>query len=79
MPVTVDFGELARRRAAIGDIDRFFALLEFFTLRRRFHAFVTDDAYAQEHFTGELQPEIIAEEERAGEKRMTEEQLPLLD
>ena len=79
VPVTVDFGELARRRAAIGDIDRFFALLEFFTLRRRFHAFVTDDAYAREHFTGELQPEIIAEEERAGEKRMTEEQLPLLD
>ena len=80
VPVTVDFEELARRRAAIEDIDRFFALLEFFTLRRRFHTFVTDDAYAREHFTGEVRPEIVTEEmEGRGERRMTEEQLPLLD
>lgn len=68
------------KRAAVED---FFARLELKTLLRRFQKFLEEDSYAREHFSGVgasdsvLLEELSKEEE--GRKRLTEEQLPLLD
>lgn len=64
-------------------IERFFSRLEFQTLLRRFQKFLEEDPYAKEHFSGEEVLEAIPlkesfREEEEGRK-LTEEQLPLLD
>ena len=70
-------------KANLEDIEKFFAEIEFYTLRARLNKMLNEDEFSRSFFSGEMKgagreyekSDIV--ENRAN--LMTEEQLPLLD
>jgi DNA polymerase I len=79
IPIDVDLHHVSEKKAVLSDIDRFFADLEFYTLRRRLKKLLTDDAFTKHYFIGDGMIDVPDDIERREEGSMAEEQLPLLD
>jgi len=79
VPVTIDLEELLGRGTQIAEVERFFAEVEFYTLRSRLKKLLQGDAYMRKYFSGEFSLSIPEEDASRENERMTVEQLPLLD
>ncbi len=78
IPLTCDLQECAGQKMNVGDVQRFFTEMEFFTLQSRFKKILAGDSALKEKFSGEVSFASIPEEPE-GSERMSAEQLPLLD
>lgn len=83
VPLTLDLSRAEPWRVGVENVIDFFRTLEFHTLARRFQNLLRSDTYMQAHFSGSVPAEVLEESppetRRRGERRMTEDQLPLLD
>lgn len=83
VPLAVDLAKAEPWRAGVQNVMNFFRTLEFRTLGRRFENALRDDAYMRSHFSGTVPQEVPEEppepHRKGGGKKITEDQLPLLD
>jgi len=79
VPIAINLEEILGRGAELAEVERFFAEVEFYTLRSRLKKLLQGDAYMRKYFSGEFSESIPEEDVSRENERMTVEQLPLLD